>query len=554
MVPVKLTNKKTQKSKLIWALLDGCSDKDIFEEEIASDLGIQTTEHSVSMTTVEGKVNVVKYLGDLSISSMDESYDCDINDAIFAPFPKARNDIPPIRRDLSKFPHLASVEFPDIEGDKISGIISAAHQSSWLGGKVIRGPKGQPMAYQTAFGWTLSGCTGKKPINEAASNKISVDDLGLKESMSKIFYNDFTVVSDEQIGDSVEAREAHQQLKDSVRFDDDEGKYRSGLTWKGGRTKAAEKLNSVDSSAMSMKRLMSLKRSMQRDPDKKTKAFAEVRKFIDNKRAEIVDPKTIQSKPKDRVQWTLPGHLVYQNEKWRFCHDGRASIDGVCLNDELIGALNLLTPLLDPIMNLREWIHALTTDIEAFFHNILVDALDQDAFLFFWFLDEDMTKVILIRFLAHIFGAASSSAITSYVLRYHAERIKSIFGQEVYEVIKRYFYVDDGTAGAHTEDAVKQLKKDLEEAMNIGGFKLAKWKSNSPSLLDLPSIADDERFTKVLGIGWDLLEDKIFVAVDDKLGLRPAETPRDVVTITAGIFDPLGIVAPAVHCDPELGR
>ena len=81
-----------------------------------------------------------------------------------------------------------------------------------------------------------------------------------------------------------------------------------------------------------------------KDEDKKTKAFVEVRKFLKNNRAEIVDEEELREKPKDRVQWRPPGHLVYQNGKWRFCHDGRAAIDGICLNEELIGALNLLTP------------------------------------------------------------------------------------------------------------------------------------------------------------------------------------------------------------------
>ena len=48
--------------------------------------------------------------------------------------------------------------------------------------------------------------------------------------------------------------------------------------------------------------------------------------------------------------------------------------------------------------------------------------------------------------------------------------------------------------------------------MNMGGFSLAKWKTNSPHILGLPDITEDNRVTKVLGIGWDVKSDKIQIA------------------------------------------
>ena len=546
---MRLANVQTKKSVLVWAFLDSCSDKDFIDLKIAEEIGIDLTEEILSVATVEGRISARKQLGDVSLSSINRKYEAEVGDAVFATFPTASNDLPPSQRDLSKFQHLADIEFPVIPGRRIGMIISAAHHGAWLGGEVRRGKHGEPNAFLTDFGWTMSGATGKKGERDLSTFKIAVDDQVLREGMDRIFMSDFPVekvVSDEYVADSKDAREALEQLERSARFDDEKGKYISALTWKGGREAAAKKLNAVDSQSMALKRLSSLKRSMMRDPDKKAKAFEQVKKFIENGRAEVVDENEMREKPKDRVQWRLPGHLVHQNQKWRFCHDGRASVDGICLNEELIGAMNLLTPILDPVMHLRKWKHALTTDIEAFFHNILVDDADKDAFLFYWFEDESMKRRILIRFLAHIFGATSSPMITSYILRLHAERIKNVFGPEVYEVIKRYFYVDDGTAGANTTPAVQKLKIDLEEAMRRGGFRLAKWKSNSPQILGLPEVEEKDRYTKVLGVGWDLKEDRLFVPVDDDFGEKEADTPRDVVTATAKIFDPLGIVAPAI--------
>ena len=532
----------------MWAFLDTASDRDFIDLMIAEEIGVSLTEEILSVATVEGRISARKQMGSISISSINRQYEAEVQDAVFATFPTASNDLPPCYRDLSKFHHLTGIEFPVLPGKRIGMIVSVAHHGAWLGGEVRRGRPGQPCAFNTDFGWTMSGATGTKGENDLSCYKVSVDDQTLRDDMSKIFLNDFPfkVVPDDQLGDSKESREALEQLEESSKFDESVGKYRAALTWKGGREAAAKKLNDADSEAMALKRLASLRRSMARDKDKREKAFEQVQKFIDHGRAEIIDEEEVRVKSPGRVQWRLPGHLVHQNHKWRFCHDGRASADGVCLNEELIGVLNLLTPILDPVMHLRKWKHALTTDIEAFFHNILVDERDKDAFLFYWYEDETMRKRILLRFLAHIFGATCSPTITSYILRLHAERIKHAFGPEVYEVIRQYFYVDDGTAGAQTTPAVQKLKVDLEEAMRQGGFRLAKWKSNSPEILGLPAIDEENRFTKVLGVGWDLKEDRLYVPVDEDFGKKEARTPRDIVTLTAKIFDPLGIVAPAI--------
>ena len=361
IVPVRLSNTETGAWVLAWAFLDTASDKDFIDLDVALQIGIPLSEEVMTVSTVEGKVSTMKHMGNITLSSIDKGYEAEVEDAVFATFPSASNDIPPCRRDLSKFPYMSDVQFPEIDGDKISVILSAAHHGAWIGGEVRRGRPGQPWALNTAFGWTLSGPTGKKGESDMASFKIAVesenleaDNQVLKKDIEKIFYQDFTVVSDEQVGDSKEAREALDQLKESARFDETKGKYIAGLCWKGGRRAAAAKLNAVDSQSMALKRLASLKRSMIRDEDKKTKAFEQVRKFIDAGRAEVVDEEELKVKPEDRVQWHLPGHLVHQNGKWRFCHDGRASVDGICLNEELIGALNLLTPLLGPIMHLRK--------------------------------------------------------------------------------------------------------------------------------------------------------------------------------------------------------
>ena len=113
-------------------------------------------------------------------------------------------------------------------------------------------------------------------------------------------------------------------------------------------------------------------------------------------------------------RWYLPIHVVEQKPgKTRICHDGRASVGGVCLNDMLLGGPNLMNPLPDVLMNFRINRVAFMMDIAAFFHQVLVDKKDADAFRFFWWANKECILMILNKFLAHIFGSGASSCVTS---------------------------------------------------------------------------------------------------------------------------------------------
>ena len=168
----------------------------------------------------------------------------------------------------------------------------------------------------------------------------------------------------------------------------------------------------------------------------------------------------------------------------------------------------MMNALPDVLLHFRANRVAFIMDIAAYFHQVLVDEKDADAFRYFWFKNEECLLMALERFLAHIFGAGSSSVVTSFVLRHHAESVKERFCREVYETIRHKFYVDDGAGGSDDVKTGKKIKSELTEAMALGGFELTKWKSNHPELMDEGEATDklfgehEEGTTKVLGVTW----------------------------------------------------
>ena len=106
---------------------------------------------------------------------------------------------------------------------------------------------------------------------------------------------------------------ALEQLEDTIRWDAENKKYSVGLPYKQGRDKAANILRSVDSRATAEKRAHSLKRSMEKIPDKKAKGFSEMKKFIEKGRAEELTQEEDRRQREEGLPiWYLPCHLVFQ--------------------------------------------------------------------------------------------------------------------------------------------------------------------------------------------------------------------------------------------------
>ena len=239
LVAVKLINSKNGKEITTYAMLDTGSDRDVISEDIILDLELEQRKRPVTIQTVESSTTDYRRFVDLRIESLDSSYGADINDALVGKLLTGDSDLPPAKRDLSALQHLDNVDFIDIDAD-ISMIIGVSHAEAWAGAEIRRGTARQPLAMKTCFGWTLVGGWAKSDSMHIAYQSTIIDNTVLHQDFEKIFYHDFATVSEEELGESQENKDAIAQLMASIRFDDEKGKYRIGLPWKHGRKVAIE--------------------------------------------------------------------------------------------------------------------------------------------------------------------------------------------------------------------------------------------------------------------------------------------------------------------------
>ena len=98
---------------------------------------------------------------------------------------------------------------------------------------------------------------------------------------------------------------------------------------------------------------------------------------------------------------------------------------------------------------------------------------------------------------AHLFGAVSSPSCSNFPLRKAADDTEKIVGAEAADVMRKNFYVDDCLRSefeGKEESAIERIR-DVRHACARGGFNLAKFVSNSKTVLE--SIPEEERGPEV---------------------------------------------------------
>ncbi|GFW54214.1 uncharacterized protein TNCV_4372881 [Trichonephila clavipes] len=122
------------------------------------------------------------------------------------------------------------------------------------------------------------------------------------------------------------------------------------------------------------------------------------------------------------------------------------------------------------------------------------------------------------------------------------------------KIARENIYIDDLLSGADTEVEAKSIIIEVQNLLKSGGFILRKWSSSHPKVLQdldtsllaskpLHSLSDEESKQRMLGLIWNLKTDSIQVKVVHE---EIVKTKRQLLSVIAQIFDPLGLFSPSV--------
>ena len=279
--------------------------------------------------------------------------------------------------------------------------------------------------------------------------------------------------------------------------------------------------------------------------------------LLQNGYAKKLSPDELPSK--EGKVWYLPHHGIYHptKKKIRIVFDCSAKFNGFSLNEELMQGPDLTSSLLGVLNRFRQEYVAFVGDIEAMFHQVKVIKEHQDFLRFLWWSKSNLNNNLEeYAMTVHLFGATSSPSIANFALKKTADEAEQHINSETANTIRRNFYVDDCLKSLSTETEAIQMISNLKDACKLGGFKIAKFCSNSSKLLNSINIKDrshdlqshsldyqDLPSERALGVFWNVKEDSFGYCVG--LKLKPL-TRRGILSMVSSLYDPLGFIAPYI--------
>ena len=206
-----------------------------------------------------------------------------------------------------------------------------------------------------------------------------------------------------------------------------------------------------------------------------------------------------------------------------------------------------------------------------------VQEKDRDSLRFLWIRDprSEEPEVVVFRFTRVVFGVNCSPFLLNATIDHHMRQYQDADPQFVDKFLSS-IYVDDVSLGSDSVDSTYQLYLKSKTRLAEAGFKLRKFVTNSDELrhqvnaneqtVEEPSKAavvreEDQSYAKdslgtrtditdgrhkILGVQWDFIQDAFTFNIGDVSHyMEDCEpTKRNVVSMTARYFDPLGVVSP----------
>ena len=532
------------------ALLDNASSASFVSERLVQSLCLPRTRQSVCVSGIGGLAHdsPIQFISNFTISAVKSSAKKIGITAVIVP--KVTCDLPvhPVPFDL-KWEHLSGLSLADPtfgQPGRVDVLLGVDVFAEVLHQGRRTGPPTSPVAFETEFGWVLSGqADPSSSIEHVTTHHASVESKD--DTLRKFWEIEEGPTSEAAL--SLEERSVLDHFKTN-HTRTTEGRFVVPLP------KRSDARQIGESRFQAVRRFLSLERSL--TAKNKFQDFECVmREYMDLGHAEPVSLEDLE-KPEGQVFY-LPMHAVYKSSstttKIRAVFDASAkSVTGVSLNDILLVGPAVHPTLIDVLLRFRRRRIAVTADVSKMYRAVELAPCDRDLHRFVWrsspsdvLKDYRMTRIT--------FGVSASSFAANMSVRQNAIDFAGNFPLAA-KAVEESFYVDDGLTGADSVEVAIRLQKELQSLFLCGGFLLRKWNSSSSTVLesiepelrdseDTHHISDRRENTKTLGLEWNTHLDEFHIAVNE---LPPSDhvTKRILTSDIAKTFDVLGWFSPTI--------
>lgn len=557
VMPVLLSHSENPDLKIkVYALLDDQSNASFLSESIAQKLKIGGPEVQIQVKTLiaQNPIATIK-VPDLVVEDMDSTV------SIKLPKCYTQKNIPgsyeqiATKETISPWPHLEviSEELPPLDLEAEIGLLIGANcPQAMKPRQVIPGQDCDPYAIKTDLGWGVIGGIVDHESDFAGLHfvhRTTVKELSPLE-VKAMFEREFIEDGPADAKISQHDKEFLSKLQDGVQQLDD-GHFVLPLPFKG------DNVQLPNNKVLAISRLNGLKKKLAR----KEQFFKDYNAFMAN----MIQKGYSERVPEENLSkdngdvWYLPHHGVYhpKKHKIRVVFDCSAEYQGEILNKHLLQGPDLTNNLAGILTRFRKHPIGISCDIEACYYQVLVPENQRDFMRFLWFEDGDINKQpVEYRMTRHVFGATSSPGCANFALKETAHRIGKCFSQNVADFIYFDFYFDDGVTSVETVEEALKMIMNSHELCSKGGFHLRQYTSNNKDVVrqiptelktkNMQNInlqSDTMPLERTLGMEWCTETDTLQFHVNFK---ENPPTRRGILSTVSSLFDPLGLVAPAV--------
>ena len=314
--------------------------------------------------------------------------------------------------------------------------------------------------------------------------------------------------------------------------------------------KGNEHPNIGPSRYMAVKRFQSLERKLNANPILKKEYHKTINDYLDSNHLS-------KSTTPSSEGYFLPHHAVMKESstttKVRVVFDASCrSLDGTSLNDHLLTGPKLQRDIREIIFNWRQYPFSITADIAKMYRMFNIISDDHKFQKIVWRFDENEPIEDYVLKTA-TFGTSCAPFLAIRCLQHIADLYKEI-NPSASLAIKTEFYVDDFISGGFTVEETYEKQTQVRTILNNFNLSLRKWSSNDKNVIsnipdDLLELSkdltfDETNFRKTLGIFWSQHTDSFFFSIDPPRDPTNPLTKRQILSLIARLYDPLGWVSP----------
>ncbi|XP_024879536.1 uncharacterized protein LOC112459589 [Temnothorax curvispinosus] len=487
-------------------LLDSASQANFITESCLRKGGFRRTKHSATVLAInEARAATTRGLTSLVIRARDrDDTRFSIEDTIL---PRITSPLPSDKVEVQSWKHLKGLPLADPEY-YVPGSVDILLGDSFV--SILRdgrrkGEKGEPDAFNSVFGWVLTGAVS--PSVQATPLLSFATTLESIETSVGRFWQLEEVPEDASCSD--EDRRCKEIFAQTT-YRDSSGRFVVSYSF------VSDPPIFVGSRSIAVSRLRALERQFKSDPEFRVGYNSFMQDYLDSGHMEL------------RVVFNASSRCP----------------NGLSINDTLLSGPKLQQDLLAILLRFRAEAIALTADVKQMFRQIWISPEQCDYQRIVWrFSESDPILDYLLKTVT--FGLAI------YCLLQLAHQYREKYPL-VFATLLEALYVDDVVTSVRTVEQARALRDQLLSLLRSAGFELRKWSSSHPaalegldtqlcskSMLDFESSEDQSQ--KILGLRWHSQSDSFGFQVN---ALDRECTKRTILSEVARVFDPLGFLAP----------